>query len=382
MLTPTHSDGGLSKTGNSFKIFSHKFMSSLYDRRKEISLKGVCVMGYVVAVVGATGNVGQEMLGVLAERAFPVDKAIALASNKSVGSEVSFGEDDVLKVQDLDGFDFKGVDIVLSSPGAKVSAAFAPRAAAAGAVVIDNTSHFRMDPDVPLIVPEVNPDALGGYKKKNIIANPNCSTIQLVMALKPLHDLFKIRRVVVSTYQSVSGAGRAAMDELFTQTRGIFVNDPITKEHFPKQIAFNVIPQIDVFMDDGATKEEWKMMVETKKILDPKIKVTATCVRVPVFVGHAESVNVEFENNFSMDDARVALKRFKGVTVIDHRVDEGYVTPVECTGEDAVFVSRLREDFTVENGLNFWCVADNLRKGAALNAVQIAELLARDHLKK
>ena len=335
---------------------------------------------YRVAVVGATGAVGQEMLKTLAEREFPVSEVIALASGRSAGGEVSFGEDDVLKVQDLAKFDFKGVDICLSSAGAKVSAEFAPRAGQAGCIVIDNTSHFRMDPDVPLIVPEVNPEALAGYKKKNIIANPNCSTIQMVVALKPLHDLAKIKRVVVATYQSVSGAGREAMDELFSQTRAVYVNDQITKEQFKKQIAFNVIPQIDVFMDDGMTKEEWKMMVETKKIIDPKIKLTATCVRVPVFIGHSEAVNVEFEQPISAAEARTALKKARGVTVIDHQHEEGFVTPVECAGEDAVFVSRIRDDMTVENGLNFWIVSDNLRKGAALNAVQIAELLVKQGL--
>jgi len=339
-------------------------------------------MGYKVAVIGATGNVGREMLTILAEREFPADEVVALASENSVGREVSFGEDDVLQVQDLARFDFRGVDIVLSSPGAKVSATFAPKAAAAGCVVIDNTSHFRMDPDVPLVVPEVNPDALAGYGRKNIVANPNCSTIQMVVALKPLHDLARIRRVVVSTYQSVSGAGRDAMDELFNQTRAIYVNDPVVHERFTKQIAFNVIPHIDAFMEDGMTKEEWKMMVETKKILDSKISVTATCVRVPVFIGHAESINVEFENPITADEAREALREAPGITVIDHRTDEGYVTPVECAGDDPVFVSRIREDFTVENGLNLWVVGDNLRKGAALNAVQIAELLVRDYLGK
>jgi len=336
---------------------------------------------YKVAVVGATGNVGREMLQTLNERKFPVAEVYALASGKSAGNEVSFGMDDVLTVQDLAKFDFKGVDICLSSAGSKISAEFAPRAAKAGCIVIDNTSHFRMDPDVPLVVPEVNPQALAGYAKRNIIANPNCSTIQMVVALKPLHDLAKIKRVVVSTYQSVSGAGKEAMDELFTQTRAVFVNDAIVKEKFRKQIAFNVIPQIDVFMEDGVTKEEWKMMAETKKILDPKIKVTATCVRVPVFIGHAEAVNIEFEGEISAAEARAALRKAPGVTVIDHQHEDGFVTPLECVGEDAVFVSRIREDITVENGLNMWVVSDNLRKGAALNAVQIAELLAKDYLK-
>jgi aspartate-semialdehyde dehydrogenase len=337
-------------------------------------------MAFKVAVVGATGVVGHEMLSILAERAFPVSEVCAIASERSAGGEVSFGEDDVLKVQDLGRFDFKGVDIALFSPGAKVSAVHAPRAAKAGAIVIDNTSQFRMDPDVPLIVPEVNPEALVDYKKRGIIANPNCSTMQMVVALKPLHDLARIKRVVVSTYQSVSGAGREAMDELFNQTRSIYVNDPVKKEHFTKQIAFNAIPHIDVFMDDGSTKEEWKMAVETRKILDPDISVTATCVRVPVFIGHAEAVNVEFERPITEEQARAALKAMPGVSVIDHRVDEGYVTPQESAGEDAVYVSRIRKDPTVAHGLNLWIVADNLRKGAALNAVQIAELLARDYL--
>jgi len=337
-------------------------------------------MGYKVAVVGATGNVGREILQILADREFPADEVVALASEKSVGGEVSFGEDDVLKVQDLARFDFRGFDIALFSPGAKVSAQFAPKAAGAGCVVIDNTSQFRMDPDVPLVVPEVNPEALAGFRKRWIVANPNCSTIQMVTALKPLHDEARIRRIVVATYQSVSGAGREAMDELFTQTRGIYVNDPIVKERFTKQIAFNVIPHIDTFMEDGSTKEEWKMMVETKKILDPRIKVAATCVRVPVFIGHAEAVNVEFEDAITAEDAREILREAPGVAVVDHHADEGYVTPVESAGDDLVFVSRIREDITVENGLQMWIVSDNLRKGAALNAVQIAELLARDHL--
>jgi aspartate-semialdehyde dehydrogenase len=339
-------------------------------------------MSYRVAVVGGTGNVGREMLKTLAERAIPVKEVIALASSRSVGQEVSYGEDDVLKVRMLDKFDFRGVDIVLSSAGAKVSADFAPRAAAAGAIVIDNTSYYRMDPDVPLVVPEVNPEDIALYSKKGIIANPNCSTIQMVVALKPLHDLVKIKRVVVSTYQSVSGAGKEGMDELFDQTRNVFVNGSLDHKKFTKQIAFNVIPHIDVFMEDGATKEEWKMAVETRKILDPDIFVTATCVRVPVFIGHAEAVNVEFESEMAVEHARAALRTAPGITVIDHRADEGYVTPVECAGEDNVFVSRLRKDPTVPHGLNMWVVSDNLRKGAALNAVQIAEALIRDHLKK
>jgi aspartate-semialdehyde dehydrogenase len=337
-------------------------------------------MAYKVAVVGATGNVGREMLGILAERNFPVSEVYAVASARTAGNEVSFGEDDVLKVQDLEKFDFKGVDIALFSPGAKVSAVHAPRAAKAGAVVIDNTSFFRMDKDVPLVVPEVNPQAIAQHTKKGIIANPNCSTIQMVVALKPLHDLAKIKRVVVATYQSVSGAGRAAMDELFTQTRGIYVNDAPKPELFTKQIAFNVIPHIDIFMDDGSTKEEWKMVGETKKILDPEIAVTATCVRVPVFIGHAEAVNIECERPIDEDAARKALQNAEGIVVVDHRANEGYVTPEEAAGEDPVYVSRIRKDPTVPNGLNLWVVADNLRKGAALNAVQIAEVLTRDYL--
>jgi aspartate-semialdehyde dehydrogenase len=337
-------------------------------------------MGYRVAVVGATGNVGREMLQTLSERSFPVDEVVALASQRSAGGDVSFGEEEVLKVQRLDTFNFKGIDIVLSSAGAKISAEFAPRAAAAGAVIIDNTSYFRMDPDVPLVVPEVNAHAIAGYKKKNIIANPNCSTIQMVVALKPLHDVAPIKRVVVATYQSVSGAGKDGMDELFNQTRGIYMNAQLERAKFTKQIAFNCIPHIDVFMDDGYTKEEWKMGVETKKILDPKIKVTATCVRVPVFVSHAEAVNVEFERPMSADEARAILKSAPGVAVIDHRVDEGYVTQVEAAGEDKVYVSRIREDHTIDNGLSLWVVSDNLRKGAALNAVQIAEKLVSDYL--
>src|SRR5216683_270426 len=337
-------------------------------------------MGFKVAVVGATGNVGREILTTLSERDFPADDIVALASSRSIGKEVSFGEDDILKVQSLDTCDFRGIDIVLSSPGAKVSAAFAPRATKAGAVVIDNTSCFRMEPDVPLVVPEVNPQAIAQCTKRGIIANPNCSTIQMVVALKPLHDLVRIKRVVVATYQSVSGAGRAAMDELFSQTRSIYVNDPVKKEHFTKQIAFNAIPHIDVFMDDGSTKEEWKMAAETRKILDPDIAVTATCVRVPVFIGHGEAINVEFERPITEQQARAALKSAPGISVIDHRADEGYVTPQESAGEDPVFVSRIRKDPTVAHGLNLWIVADNLRKGAALNAVQIAEILARDYL--
>jgi aspartate-semialdehyde dehydrogenase len=305
---------------------------------------------------------------------------VALASERSVGARVSFGEDEELQVQDLARFDFKGSEIVLSSPGAKVSAEHTPRAAKAGAVVIDNTSHFRMDPDVPLVVPEVNPDAIAGYERRHIIANPNCSTIQMVVALKPLHDLARIKRVVVATYQAVSGSGKDAMDELFNQTRGVFMNQPAKPQIFPKQIAFNAIPHIDVFMEDGSTKEEWKMMVETKKILDPAIKLSATCVRVPVFIGHAEAINLEFESPISEEEAREVLREAPGITLIDRRVEDGYVTPAECAGEDPVFVSRVRSDPTVENGLSLWVVADNLRKGAALNAVQIAEHLVADYL--
>ena len=339
-------------------------------------------MGHKYAVVGATGNVGREILQILAERDVAVEDVSAVASARSVGAEVSYGENDVLEIFDLANFDFEGTDIILSSPGAKVSAEYVPRATSTGAIVIDNTSHFRMDPDVPLVVPEVNPEAIAEFRNRNVIANPNCSTIQLVVALKPLHDLAKIRRVVVSTYQSVSGAGKSAMDELFNQTKGIYGNEPEHKfqENFSKQIAFNSIPQIDVFMEDGSTKEEWKMMVETKKILDPEIRMTATCVRVPVFIGHAESVNIEFENPISTEEAREALRAAEGVVVVDHRADEGYVTQVECAGEDPVYVSRIRDDMTLENGLNFWVVADNLRKGAALNTVQIAETLIRDYL--
>src|SRR5262244_3274483 len=337
-------------------------------------------MGFKVAVVGATGNVGREMLTTLAERDFPADDVVPLASSRSIGKEVSFGEDDILKVQGLDTYDFRGIDIVLSSPGAKVSAVFAPRATKAGAVVIDNTSCFRMEPDVPLVVPEVNAKAIAGYGKKNIIANPNCSTIQMVVALKPLHDLARIKRVVVATYQSVSGAGKEAMDELFDQTRGIYMNAAPERKKFSKQIAFNVIPHIDVFMEDGSTKEEWKMQVETRKILDPDISVSATCVRVPVFIGHAEAVNVEFEKPITVEQAREALRRAPGVSLVDFRQDEGYVTPVECVGEDAVYVSRIRKDPTVTNGLSLWVVSDNLRKGAALNAVQIAERLVQGYL--
>ncbi len=331
-------------------------------------------MGLRIAVVGATGNVGREMLSILDERLFPADEVIALASRRSVGVEVSYG-DKTLKCKDLETYDFKGVDLVLMSAGSEVSKEWSPKIGAQGAVVIDNSSAWRMDPRVPLVVPEVNPDAVNDFAKMNIIANPNCSTAQLVVVLKPLHDRAKIKRVVVSTYQSVSGAGKDAMDELWTQTRGIFVNDEIKTENFTKQIAFNVIPHIDDFLDDGSTKEEWKLVVETKKILDPKIKLTATAVRVPVFVGHSEAVNIEFEDEISAEEARELLRESPGIMVVDKREDEGYVTPVECVGEFATFVSRIREDSTVENGLSLWVVSDNLRKGAALNAVQIAELM-------
>jgi aspartate-semialdehyde dehydrogenase len=332
-------------------------------------------MGYRVAVVGATGAVGREMLKTLAERNFPVSEVAAVASGRSAGHEVSYGEKAVLKVRSLDTFDFHGWDIGLFSPGASVSALHAPRAAAAGCVVIDNTSQFRMEPDIPLVVPEVNPQALRLFSKRNIIANPNCSTIQMVVALKPLHDRWTIKRVVVATYQSVSGAGKEGMDELFNHTKKVFVHEADKPEQFTKEIAFNVIPHIDRFMDDGATKEEWKMTVETKKILDPDIAVHATCVRVPVFIGHGEAVNVEFAQPVTAGEARAALREAPGVEVVDVREDGGYVTPLECAGEDPVFVSRIRKDPTVANGLSFWCVSDNLRKGAALNAVQIAETL-------
>ena len=339
-------------------------------------------MGYRVAVIGATGNVGREMLATLAERKFPVDEVVALASERSVGREVSFGDDDILRVRDLASFDFKGFDIALSSPGAKISAVHAPRAAKAGCLVIDNTSYFRMEPDVPLVVPEVNPGAIVDFRKRNIIANPNCSTIQMVVALKPLHDKFRIKRVVVSTYQSVSGAGKEAMEELEKQTKALFTFQSVEPKKFTKQIAFNVIPHIDTFMDDGFTKEEWKMRVETKKILDAGIEVVATCVRVPVFIGHAEAVFIECERPVDEDAAREALRSAPGVALVDHRADQGYVTPLESAGEDKVYVSRLRRDPTVENGLVFWCVADNLRKGAALNAVQIAEVVIERYMRK
>src|SRR3954462_6943201 len=332
-------------------------------------------MGYRVAVVGATGAVGREMLKTLAERQFPADEVAAVASGRSTGQEVSFGDKQVLKVRNLETFDFSGWDIGLFSPGASVSAGHAPRAAAAGCIVIDNTSHFRMDPEIPLVVPEVNPEALRGFKKRNIIANPNCSTIQMVVALKPLHDEFRIKRVVVSTYQSVSGAGKEGMDELFNHTKSSFVHEQSPPEQFTKEIAFNCIPHIDKFMDDGSTKEEWKMVVETKKILDPAIAVHATCVRVPVFIGHGEAVNVEFETAVTAGEARAVLRDSPGIEVVDVREDGGYVTPLECQGEDAVFVSRIRKDPTVPHGLSLWCVSDNLRKGAALNAIQIAETM-------
>ena len=335
-------------------------------------------MAYKIAVIGATGNVGREMLKTLAQRQFPISELVALASTSSVGREVSFG-DHVLKIKALDYYDFKGTDIALMSAGGTIAKEWGPRIAAQGCLVIDNSSAWRMDRQVPLVVPEVNPDALNDIPK-GIIANPNCSTAQLVVALKPLHDLFTIKRVVVSTYQSVSGAGKEGMDELFTQTRAVFVADPITPGKFTKQIAFNVIPHIDVFLDSGITKEEWKMAVETQKILDPDIQVTATCVRVPVFLGHSEAVNIEFEKPVTAEQARAALRAAPGVMVVDKREDGGYVSPIECAGEDATFVSRIRKDPTLENGLNMWIVADNLRKGAALNAVQIAETLVNRKL--
>ena len=338
-------------------------------------------MGHTIAVVGATGAVGKEILEVLEQREFPIREIHAVASSRSAGTTVPFAGDE-LTVQDLDKFDFAGIDVALFSPGASVSKIHAPRAAEAGCVVIDNTSHFRMDEDVPLIVPEVNPEAIAGYTARNIIANPNCSTIEMVVALKPLHELARIRRVSVATYQSAGGAGQAGMDELFEQTRAVYANEPIEKDKFTKQIAFNVIPHIDKFMDDGATKEEWKMAVETKKILDPAIDVFATCVRVPIFIGHGLAIHAEFEEPIDEDDAREALRAGPGLAVVDHRADEGYVTPVECAGDDPVFISRIRKDPTIENGLGFWVAADNLRKGAALNAVQIAEALVESYLRK
>jgi len=339
-------------------------------------------MGYRVVVVGATGNVGREMLNILAERQFPVDELAVLASRRSLGSQVSFGER-TLKTKDLDTFDFTGWDIALFAVGSDATKKYAPGAAAAGCVVIDNSSLYRYDPDVPLIVPEVNPEMIVGYSKKNIIANPNCSTAQMVVALKPLHDRARIKRVVVSTYQSVSGAGKEGMDELWNQTKSIY--NPVDSKPprlFTKQIAFNVIPHIDVFMEDGTTKEEWKMVAETKKIIDTSIKITATCVRVPVFVGHSEAINIEFEEFLDEDEARDILREAPGIMVIDKREDGGYVTPVECVGDYAIFISRIRQDSTIDNGLNLWCVSDNLRKGAALNAVQIAETLGNRILKK
>ena len=340
-------------------------------------------MGYRVIVAGATGNVGREMLNILAEREFPADEIAVLASSRSVGDTVDYGETGrQLKVQNIEHFDPAGWDMALFAIGSEATKVYAPKFAAAGCTVIDNSSLYRMDPDVPLIVPEVNPEAIDGYRAKNIIANPNCSTAQMVVALKPLHDAAKVKRVVVATYQSVSGAGKQGMDELFSQSRDIFVGDQPTPAKFTKQIAFNVIPHIDSFLDDGSTKEEWKMVVETKKILDPKIKVTATCVRVPVFVGHSEAINIELENELSAEEAQNILREAPGIMLVDKREDGGYVTPIECVGEYATFVSRVREDPTVENGLALWCVSDNLRKGAALNAVQIAELLGRRHLKK
>ena len=341
-------------------------------------------MGYRVAVVGATGAVGREMLQTLAERNFPADKIHALASSKSAGRELSYGEDDIVTVEALDQFDFATVDIALFSAGGDTAKAHAPAAGAAGCIVIDNSSAFRMEDDVPLIVPEVNPDAIEGVRAtnggRNIIANPNCSTAQLVVALKPLHDAFGVRRVVVSTYQAVSGAGRPAMDELFNQTRGIYVNDAVQPEIFTKQIAFNAIPHIDVFLDDGFTKEEWKMTMETKKILDPSIELVAHCVRIPVFVGHSEAVFIETDKPMTEKAVRSLLENAPGVIVVDHRANEGYVTPHEAAGEDAVYISRIRQDPTVPNGMVFWCVSDNLRKGAALNSVQIAELFAERKL--
>ena len=339
-------------------------------------------MGYNVVVVGATGNVGREMLNILAERQFPVEKIAVLASRKSLGTEVSFG-DKTLTTEDLDTFDFTGWDMALFAVGSAATKEYAPKAAAAGCVVIDNSSLYRYDPDIPLIVPEVNPQAVHGYSKKNIIANPNCSTAQMVVALKPLHDRAKIKRVVVSTYQSVSGSGKDAIDELWDQTKGMYVpGQEVAPKVYPKQIAFNVIPHIDVFMEDGSTKEEWKMVAETKKIIDPSIKLTATCVRVPVFVGHAEAINIETEDFLDEDEARDILREAPGIMVVDKREDGGYITPVECVGDFATFISRIRQDSTIDNGLNFWCVSDNLRKGAALNAVQIAEALGQKVLKK
>jgi aspartate-semialdehyde dehydrogenase len=340
-------------------------------------------MGYRMVVVGATGNVGREMLNILAERQFPLDEVAAVASPRSTGDVIDFGDSGKeLKVQNIEHFDFGDWDMALFAAGSAASKMHAPRAAAAGCTVIDNSSLFRMDPDVPLVVPEVNPQAIDGYRARNIIANPNCSTAQMVVALKPLHDFARIKRVVVATYQSVSGTGKAGMDELFEQSRNIFVGDTAEPKVYPKQIAFNVIPHAGDFLDDGSTSEEWKLVVETKKILDPRIKVSATCVRVPVFVGHSEAINIEFENEISAEEAQGLLREAPGIMLVDKREAGGYVTPVECVGDYATYVSRVREDPTVENGLSLWCVSDNLRKGAALNAVQIAELLGRKHLKK
>lgn len=331
-------------------------------------------MGFKIAIAGATGNVGREMLNILEERGFPADEVVALASRRSLGTEVSYG-DRTLKVKDLTTYDFSDTDICLMSAGGNVSKEWSPKIGKQGCVVIDNSSAWRYDQDVPLIVPEVNADAIEGFRKKNIIANPNCSTAQMLVALKPLHDAATIRRVVVSTYQSVSGAGKEGMDELFTQTRAVFVADPVEAKKFTKRIAFNVIPHIDSFMEDGSTKEEWKMVAETKKMLDPKIRVTATCVRVPVFIGHSEAVNLEFDKPITADEARAILREAPGCLVVDKHEDGGYITPLESAGEDATYISRIREDQTIDNGLNLWIVSDNLRKGAALNTVQIAELL-------
>ncbi|MBP2232667.1 aspartate-semialdehyde dehydrogenase [Azospirillum agricola] len=339
-------------------------------------------MGFTVAVIGATDNVGREILQTLAERKFPADSVVALGTDRAVGHEVSYGEDDVLKVQDAARFDFSTIDIAFSSSDPKLSALHSPRAATSGCVVIDMSGHYATDPEIPLVVPEVNGAALAGYKQRYIVANPGGGAIQLALALKPLHDRFTVRRAVVATYQAVSGAGKEAMDELFTQTRAIFVNDPVAKSVLPKQIAFNVIPHIDRNLDDGYTHEEWRLNVETRKILDPKIKVTATCVRVPVFIGDSAAVTIETEESITAEDALEVLRAAPGLSVLDQRAGEGYITPVEVAGENPVFVSRIREDITVENGLAFWSVADNLRKGAALNAVQIAEILASDHLEE
>ncbi len=340
-------------------------------------------MGYRIVVAGATGNVGREVLAILAEREFPILELAAVASSRSQGEEIEIGDSGkTVKCQNIENFDWAGWDMAIFAIGSDATKIHAPKAAAAGCVVIDNSSLYRMDPDVPLIVPEVNPDAIDGYTARNIVANPNCSTAQMVVALKPLHDAATVKRVVVATYQSVSGAGKAGMDELWNQTRQIFVGDEKDVSKFTKQIAFNVIPHIDSFLDDGSTKEEWKMVVETKKILDPKIKVVATCVRVPVFVGHAEAVHIEMEKELSAEDAQRILREAPGVVVHDKREDGGYITPIECVGDFATYISRVRDDSTVDNGLAFWCVSDNLRKGAALNAVQIAELLGRRHLKK